>query len=58
MLFTAADYDGFTFSNPEDLRSGPLGQVADYQIVGAPADLQSELGCWLTLPTSIVTQVN
>jgi len=58
MLYIAQDYEGFTFSNPEKLRSGPFGEVADYQIVGAPSDLQSELGCWLTLPTSIVTQVN
>ena len=58
LLYTADDYEGFAFANPENLRTGPLGEVADYQIVAAPSGLQSEIGCWLTLPTACVTQVS
>lgn len=57
MTYTADGYEGFTFGNPDDLRKGPLGEVCDYQIVGAPADMQSEIGCWLTLPTQLMTQI-
>lgn len=57
MTYTADGYEGFAFGNPEDLRKGPLGEVCDYQIVAAPAEMQSEIGCWLTLPTQLMTQM-
>ena len=56
MIYTCNDYEGFTFANADNLRKGPLGEVADYQIVGAPADMRPEIGCWLTLPTKLMTQ--
>ena len=58
MLYIAQDYEGFTFSNADDVRDTPFGEIADYQIVGAPPELQSELGCWVTLPTRHVTQIS
>lgn len=57
ITYTCPDYEGFIFANADNLRKGPLGEVADYQIVEAPADLRSEIGCWLTLPTRLITQL-
>ena len=56
ITFICDDYDGFVFANAENLRKGPLGEVADYQIVKAPAKLRAEVGCWLTLPTKLMAQ--
>ena len=57
MIYTANGYEGFTFSNLENTRVGPLGEVVDCQIVEAPKDLESEIGCWLSIPTRIITKV-
>lgn len=56
ITYTHPDYAGFTFANADALRTGPLGEVADYQIVAAPADMKSEIGSWLTLPTTNIIQ--
>jgi len=54
MICIEPGYEGFTFAQGENRRNGPLGEVADFRIVGTPANMRSELGCWLTLPTELM----
>jgi hypothetical protein len=47
-------YEGFLFSNQENVRTSPLGDVADFQIVKAPAAFKREVNKWLSLPVRLM----
>ena len=50
------DYPDFSFSNPENFVTGPMGASYEYEIVSAPEDMQDEIGCWLRLSTGQITE--
>jgi|TARA_R110002110_G_scaffold332681_1_gene543665 hypothetical protein len=54
MTYTNSDYPEFVFHNPTDLRTGPEGEICDYQILLAPKGMESEISCWLALLTKNV----
>jgi hypothetical protein len=50
----ADGYEGYLFANQENIRTGPLGDVADFQIVKAPTQSKREVNKWLSLPTRLM----
>jgi hypothetical protein len=47
-------YEDFLFANQENIRTGPLGDVADFQIVKAPTGSKREVSKWLSLPIRLM----
>tara|TARA_B100001094_G_C18002201_1_gene705768 strand:- start:715 stop:888 length:174 start_codon:yes stop_codon:yes gene_type:complete len=56
MTYTHPDYPDFIFTKLRDRGTGPLGAVCDYEIISAPEELQTEVGCWLRLLSSQMSQ--